>query len=340
MSDIEIHSNLKLLSHSATTILHQCPRKFQLHRLMFPFEEPGQTSVDLRFGTAVGNGIQKLFVTRDMNAAVMTAFMSWEGYLWDDAGNKSNKEFIDVLIALDRFHNLVQGAFKNYEVVIIDGVPASELGFVINFPDGFKYRGLLDLLLINKITGELVVLECKTTKYRNVNEAQYKNSAQGLAYALVTDAIAKQLAALGIQVKSSYIVMYPIYMTSAKDWEVFYFKKTNTNRANWLRLIMSDIDLITFYARNNYFPMYGESCFSFFRQCEYFEVCDFQLSSFTTKAIVDHDEEIAKYTFNFSLEDLIQASLAKYETERETHVAEVVRLSATFDPDTFSLDDL
>lgn len=337
MSEPSMHPNLQLLSHSATTILHACPRKFQLHRLLYPYDDPLFTSVDLRFGTAVGNSIQKLFVTRDMQQALMTAFLSWEGYLWDDSGNKSNKEFIDVLVALDRFNNLLETELRNYDVVVLDGEPASELGFVIEFPDGFKYRGLLDLLLINKVTNELVVLECKTTKYRNVHEAQYKNSSQALAYALVTDAIANKL---GVDIKSSYRVMYPIYMTSAQDWELFYFKKTNTNRANWLRNSLNDIELIKHYAANNFFPMYGESCYAFFKPCDFFETCDFSMEAFTKKAVVDHAADTVKYKFNFTVEDLIEASMAKYDEERAAHTADMERVSAKTDLSTFTLDDL
>jgi hypothetical protein len=47
------------------------------------------------------------------------------------------------------------------------------------------------------------------------------------------------------------------------------FNKTPTMRAQWLTGLISDIQSIEQYEDQGYYPHRGESCYNYFRECEY-----------------------------------------------------------------------
>ena len=94
--------------------------------------------------------------------------------------------------------------FRSY----VDGKPAAELGLRVTVGE-FVYRGFVDLVLKNKFTGEIAVLECKTTSSRVALEAQYGMSNQSLGYAVVLDKIVPDV--------SSYIVLHLVYSTNTQQ---------------------------------------------------------------------------------------------------------------------------
>lgn len=302
-----IHPNFKLLSHSSAVLLHKCPKKYELYKLL---GKDGKQDDDedghLSFGDVVGYGVQDFLVHGDINHAHFSTFMRWKKGLDNEDGVKSRKTFWHALYAVDKFVGLRQTALSNYSLVTVNGKPAVELGFSIDLGHGFFYRGLLDELLYNNLTRTLEVGENKTTKYQNVHEANFKNSGQGLGYSLVLDAIAKKL---GIEQGSSYFVKYLVYKTFGYEWEVFNFPKSHTERAMWIRNLLRDKQHIAEYANDEYFPMHGENCYDFFRPCPYFGTCTISRNYLVPNPKVQVEAE-DKYPFKFSLEELIAAQLA------------------------------
>ena len=58
--------------------------------------------------------------------------------------------------------------------------------------------------------------------------------------------------------------------------------------------------------------MHGESCYSFFRECEYLNVC--QLSTeYLTKPCTPDQEDKTEYQIVLTLDDLLTTQLAKAE---------------------------
>src|SRR6266436_5164627 len=227
----EIHPNLKLLSDSSVKLLHLCPRKYELYKLLGRREEVGNP--DTTFGKVVGLGTQILFSTGSLNQAIFSCFLAWPTFIDDEEGTASKKTFWHAIYAIEKFHLLRQTELSNYELAYFDGKPAVELGFSISLGNGWFYRGLLDMLLVNNLTKELVVYEGKTTKFKNVHEATFKHSGQSLGYSIVVDTIAEKLSLK--DTSSSYEVNYAVYKTSAYEWELFPFKKTHHQRALWIR---------------------------------------------------------------------------------------------------------
>lgn len=307
-----MHPNLQQLSHSSDVLLHKCPRKYELSKLSPRDFQNGNSTGDshLDFGSVVGIGTQELLVTSSINNAAFAVFKNWNKSLDDEEGIRDRKTFWFALYALDKFQGLQKTALSRYKLLYIDENPAIELGFSIDIGNGFYYRGFLDALLVDTIRNELVVYEGKTTKFRNVHEAIFKHSGQSLGYSLIVDRIARLLER---EIGSSYKVIYAVYKSTAMEWELFHFMKNHTERALWIKNILIDKRHVQEYADDDYFPMQGENCFDFFRPCEFFGTC-----TLSNKYIVGDAEKVevrvddpSKYTYNFTLEDIIQTQLEK-----------------------------
>jgi hypothetical protein len=304
--DYPVHFNLRMLSHSAITgLLHACPRKFEINRMSkraYDDDEAGH----LAFGTVVGNGVQEYLITGNLNRAIFRAFMDWNDSLDEMKAEKKGKTFWHAVRAIQLFEGFRKTALSEYELVWNDGIPACELGFDLDLGEGFHYRGKLDALLRNQRTKKLLVFECKTTGMNFVNEAMYKNSSQALGYGLIIDTLAGQW-----EEENDYDVLYPVYKTNSFEWEAMRFPKSNVARASWLQSILLDVRNISIYSSLEYFPMFGESCMAFNRQCQYFDTCT--LSNETlgiTDPFIKPDKE-GEYPFKFDILQLIETQRGK-----------------------------
>ena len=181
LPDGTIDPRLQYMSYSSNLTLHACPRKYQLYKLNAlknPYENEIVQGVTFAYGHVVGDGIQNVLARKTWAEILMAAFLMWEPALLDE-DVKGNKSFFGALAAIKKFSALrEQGFLDEYELMYYEGEPALELGFIIELPDGFKYRGFVDAVLRHRSTGQIVVLELKTTKNKAVNGAMYKNSAQ------------------------------------------------------------------------------------------------------------------------------------------------------------------
>lgn len=301
-----IDYRIRQLSYSSLLTLHSCPRKFQLYRLRTTHktEESVKSKVTFAYGHIVGEGIQLAFENKSEQEIIWKMFLGWHTDLFYE-DPKLNKDFWGAVIAIKRFLALRAGGFlRDYELVYYNGKPACELSFAINFPDGFRLRGFVDAVLKHRETGKVIVLECKTTGSTTINPATYKNSAQAIGYSIVLDAIFPDL--------SSYEVLYLIYNTKAGEYVPLPFPKTYLQRALWIRELLLDIETIKMYEEAEVYPMRGESCFTFFRECEYLNTC--QLSTqYLTKPCTPDQEDKTDYQITLTLENLLDTQLAKAE---------------------------
>jgi PD-(D/E)XK nuclease superfamily len=299
---------IRQLSYSSLLTLHSCPRKFQLYRLRTTHrtEESSKSTVTFAFGHVVGEGIQQILEGLSESQVIWNMFLGWHTDLYAE-DPKLAKGFFQAVIAIKRFISLRQAGFlKEYELVYYNGKPACELSFSVTFPDGYRLRGFVDAVLRHKDSGKVIVLECKTTGSATINPATYKNSAQAIGYSIVLDVIFPEL--------SSYEVLYLVYGTKSGEYLPIPFQKTYLQRALWIRELLLDIETIKMYEEAEVYPMHGESCYSFFRECEYLNVC--QLSTgYLTKPCTPDQEDKTEYQINLTLDDLLTTQLAKAEME-------------------------
>lgn len=301
-----IDYRFRQVSYSSILALHECPRKFQLSRVRaVRADESLDTSITFAFGHAIGEAIQLAFQAFSKEQIIWHLFLKWKPDLLA-VDEKRSKSFWHVLFALDRFWSLrEQGFLQEYELVRIDDVPAVELGFSINFPDGFRFRGFVDAVLRHKLTGAIIVLEVKTHGAFNLNPAIYKNSAQALGYSVVLDHLFPDL--------SSYQVLYLVYESKNREFTPIPFTKTYTQRARWIRELLLEVETLKRYAEEDLFPMHGQSCVSRFGyECEYFQVCTLS-DEHLIKPCPPEAQDLTEYQVNISIQDLIETQLRKAE---------------------------
>lgn len=305
----EIDPRIRNLSYSTLLQLHECPRKFQLYKLNAPIEQSEDQAGSLTFayGKAVGKGIQDILENKSLGQCLFEAFVEWEVDL-ESSNPKQNKSFWGALAAISQFHSMREhGYLDGYELVQYKGAPACELSFVIHLPNDFKYRGFVDAVLEHKDTGRVMVLEAKTTAATSVNPAQYKNSAQAIGYSIVLDALFPEL--------SSYEVLYLVYQAKSESFVQLPFEKSYYSRALWIRELLLDVDTIQMYEEADIYPMHGESCYQYFRECPYLQTCTLSTERLTSKLSAEDEQKLAAQLDDFqihvTLDDLIKTQLSK-----------------------------
>lgn len=307
-----IHPNLKNLSHSSRELLNRCPREYKIYKIGGQMKR--EDNLDTDFGKAVGVGVQALLLGESREAAIWKMFLAWTGDLLSTSceaeAHKKKKFFWHTIGAIDGFIAIKPIIFKDWEVAEFNGKPAVELSFRINFGDNFLDRGHVDVVLRNRITGELMVLELKTTGDNTILDAKYGNSQQGVGYGVVVDAVAAQYP----EHSSSYKVLYLPYKTKLMEWQPMPYTKTRVQRAAWIKQVLLDVRKIEMYEQENYWPMHGENCVRFFRACDYYDICNMSdkvLFGDVTKIPVATDTrddgKPVEYAFDLHVLDLLEA---------------------------------
>lgn len=301
---------LKQLSYSSNLTLHSCPRKYQLYKLGTrpDAEEDYDSSITFSFGHLVGLGIQCVFEGISIQETIWKCFLMWEPHLLA-YNTKQVKSFWLAIAAVQKFHFLYtqNGYLKDWELVIHEGKPAVELGFTIDLGSRFTYRGFVDAVLRHKVTGEIMVLEVKTTS-ANLNAATYKNSSQAIGYSIVLDHLFPAL--------SAYKVLYLVYKTKLMEYEQLSFHKSYLQRALWIQELLLEKQKLELYEATGVYPMHGESCYNFYRECEYLNLCTLATSTLSEPLTFGGAKKILaenkrKYQVKVTIQELIQAQLAK-----------------------------
>jgi len=299
----ETDYRIRQLSYSSLLTLHSCPRKFQLDKLRAQgTAESLKSTITFSYGHVVGEGIALALADTPFREILWKLFLSWHTPSLFDSDDDLNKNFFSSIIAVQKFLHLRETVLADYELVYHNGKPATELSFSILLPDGFRIRGFVDAVLRNKKTGAIIVLECKTTGISAVSPAQYKNSSQAIGYSIVLDHLFPEL--------SSYEVLYLIYATKATEYHLLPFTKTYLQRALWIRELLLDIEIIKLYEAAGVYPMRGESCFSFRRECKYFNTCSLSTDSLA-KPMDESMLDKTDYQVQITLADLLETQLKK-----------------------------
>jgi len=298
---------IRQLSYSSLLTLHSCPRKFQLQKLRATNKaaESLKSTITFSYGHVVGEGIASTLAGKSESEVIFEMFLGWHSPSIFDEDEKLQKSLWSAIIAIKRFIVLREAVLRDYELVYFQDRPATELSFAISFPDGYRLRGFVDAVLRHRTSGEVLVLECKTTGSRAVNPTTYKNSAQAIGYSVVLDHLYPEL--------SSYKVLYLVYSTTAGEYFPIPFTKTYLQRALWIRELLLDIETIKMYETAEIYPMRGESCVSFGRDCEYVNSCSLSTANMTKPCTADMEDK-TDYQVQITLQDLLESQLGKIHT--------------------------
>ncbi len=311
----------KGLSYSRQCALHTCARSFQLSEIYNIGGEENNT--DFAFGHAVGAGVQSLVAGDGEGRALVATASAWDIGL-DDEDNRSKKSLTYAILAVQKLATLMRvpatNPLSDFEIATFTNnegklQPAIELTFKITCWDGYIYEGHIDLILRNKLTGKYLVLELKTTKFVNLHEAMYKNSGQAVGYSVVLDSIVDQVGG-----ENAYSVLYLVYKCGHMEYEPMVFPKTPIDKSRWVNALVMDIEILKLYEEYNTYPKNGANCYDFFRECKYYDICDYQDSSLKKLGIQvasedDKYAEIKQHDFEYTLDNII--------ARQEKNIAEV-----------------
>lgn len=305
-----IDPRLKQLSYSSRNTLQSCARKFELSKCEVASShiEDEDSQITLAFGSVLHLGIQLIFAGKSQDEILYQMYRAWELPL-NIKSSRHKKSFWLAVIAVQKFIYMRESGFlANLEILYYNGKPAIELSFLVDFNEGFKERGWVDLLLRDTETGKIFCVELKSDSSKQaIPEAKYANSSQPLGYSVILDHIVPDLA--------SYEVIYLIYKTESMEYVVFQFTKNLLAKAEWLTTIMLDIEKIKLYSKFGLFPKNGNACTAWGRVCKYFGICNMSnktLVQAPTKATSDAiEEDNNKYEIQTSVMELIDSQLSK-----------------------------
>lgn len=288
-------NTLKELSFSSVKLLRSCPRKFFLLKSQIGERE---STIDTAFGSAVGAGVQEWLVSKDLNKAFYAAFRHWDHELLDE-NPKSKKSIGDALLAIESF--TLTNPLVDFDIIYWNGAPATELGFYVDLGEGFVYRGFADLVLRNRKNNEIYVLDIKTTGANYFNMNTYRNSEQVLGYSIILDEVAKTYV-------TNFTCLYLTYKSGTREWcEPAMFPKTLDQRIDWIRTVLSEKSRIQSYISNDFFPMHGESCVAYSRDCQFMGVCEmYSYISMIPSCGIERDEDMSKYQIQTNLVSLLK----------------------------------
>ena len=283
----------KTISHSGRMSWGTCNRKFQLGKTKFFYRKDREGSKALSFGKGFGTGIQALLAGDSLDLAFIKSALDCDAqYSFEKDAIKSNQSLAHCHEAIQSFYYGQLPALKNdWEVLDLEGLYGVELPFVIEYPNGTVERGYLDVVLRNKTTGEIIVLEIKTSGKLSVGtDADWLNSPQGIMYLVV---LAYLLHKKGLNLNSK--ILFIEYNKPHKKYTIFPFDKPIRERVEFLLSVYHDVlsRAAQFKAGHKMFK--SGKCVSYNRQCEYFGVCD-----------LNHELEYAEVEVDSSKTNLVQ----------------------------------
>lgn len=282
------------LSHSALKTFLTCERKFQLERLL-EGEQTREDSSHLVFGKAFGVFASTYLLTQDITTSLYKAWLEY----WPIMEDESKTEETLIIACLSAVPSL-ETLLQDYEVSTFNFKPAVELSFRLDIDDNCYFVGYVDVVLRNKQTGKMAILEVKTTGLSLFDLSPvFANSGQALGYSIVLDQIVGED-------QSEYEVIYLIAQLNKRTFgsvktQLLPFQKTLTDRFNWFISLSLDVERLGKMIEAQVFPLRGESCLQFMKPCKHFNTC--QLHSLDRRKELPKDE--IEYQFTFQLEEVI-----------------------------------
>lgn len=295
-------------SYSQLLDLHACPRRFHLNK-HYAGQGDVEDNVDFLFGHAVGAGVQSLWTLENpeenLHVALFNSFMAWNGP-FDLRIAKKKKSIWEAAIAVEKFLKFITEDMSDWDVIDISPTRKGiELSFALDCNNGYKHYGHIDVVLKNRRSGEVAVIELKTTGMNQAEEAIYANSSQALGYSVILDSLFPGL--------SSYEVFHFIYSSTRREWTAMPFAKSISHKTEWIKDTLLDHAMLDTYNRMGFYPKRGESCYDYFRRCKYFGTCNVVPDAQLEELPDDADAEVVDYQLN--LRDIVATQVARLEDQ-------------------------
>lgn len=297
-----LQSYRNVTSFSILSELHACPRKYQHIKARAAAGGRGSNNVDFAFGHSVGSGVQA-YLAGDFNmeAAIFNGFLAWN-IPYTAAIEKKKKSIWQATLAIQKYADFHSEQLDDWHVwVLPGGKPAIELSISVDFENGYKHYMHIDCILEHNETKQLAVQENKTSGFKEVEEAIYANSSQGLSYAVLIDQLRDD---------TSYEVFYCVYSTVSQEWSLLPFTKSTALKAEWINDVLLDHAALSTYHQIGFYPKRGESCYNFMRRCEFFGTCNLT-SQLITPRDMAREVEAERVDFTFTVSQIRERQHAK-----------------------------
>lgn len=299
---LHLMRGVNMYSHSTSEKLNSCERFYACNKL--EQNQPIQiddivtidNNINFAFGRAVESGIQSALLNHPREKVFFDMFMAWDLPLMQQHPKNYAKTFTDAVVAIDKFMYIKTQLMQGWQIAMFKGKPAIELAMLLDMENGYYYVGHADIILYHPVLKLFRVLEIKTTGFKNIDEAMYKNSGQALGYSIFVDQIAASH-----ELSATFEVQYLIFGTSLDHWVNYEFTKSRSNRADWINTLLLDLQRINTYKTLSFWPKRGSECFNWGRRCQYFDRCDLDPSSFnpTGQFAIITEEELKQHQFDF-----------------------------------------
>ncbi len=296
------------LSFSSFNLLHSCARKFHLlkNKDLSEYElakENRENNVHLDFGTTVGLGIQSYILSQDLEASIFGALR-----VYNFAAETPAKNSLSVVSSIEAFAE--EWPADEWEIVTYKGRPAAELSFklILDRELDDYYCGYIDVVIRHKTEKTAVIVEVKTTGSKLDDlKPLYSNSAQGIGYSIILDAIEDE-AIEGID--ASWTVLYIAIQFKAQNIipkiHLLPFPKQSKDRLEWLLNTRISYEHLIGYLDLDYWPKHGGSCLAFNRSCPLFGLCDLEDIAQTEEGKITKEEH---WDLTFYLDELTDKEL-------------------------------
>lgn len=263
------------LSYSRRQTLNRCPRLFQLRELKQ--RKSRSASIDTAFGSAFGAGVQELWRTGSIERATVAALAAWDYPEFTDMyGKKHNKSFGTCVETLAVYTTHIHPMLtEEYDLAEVEGKSGIELFCFLKISESCNYQIHIDLVLQNKHTKALAVVEIKTSGM-SADEAQWGNSEQTLGYYAMMEVISRRLN-LPIEPMVYYICVEAGKMHDSScnyGFQIFPFVKTGTAMLDFVSSLMYDVNRINYSLETDFFPKNGANCIAYRSRCEFYGSCD------------------------------------------------------------------
>jgi len=270
------------VSDSSLALLHSCPRKFEFRKMFM--SDRFENSLAASAGSALHAGTQSYCTGLSKEQSIFNYLMEFP-YEYDK-GEMDDRSWQSCTNVLEKAMEFWDLDLEEWEIAMIldesgNPIPAYEVPFALvmeNFPfyaDGrtitLKYIGYIDLILHNKITGQYIVCDIKTTVAdlsKKVYEFTFAD--QCLPYGLVLETLLGQDISRGFEVFYWMQYIHPLDATNL----LIPFIKTKDDIQDWVVGFMEDMNIIKRSYNAGWFRRRAKSCMAWKRPCNYFDLCD------------------------------------------------------------------
>lgn len=277
---------LIITSHSIDNLFDYCARKFEFAHLFENRPLEGESGYAADVGTALHRGIQGWLAARhegrsETEARIIGGWAFLRSFPWEEEADQyaKTRSFEAAAWTLDLMWD--HPFWNEWELVKVtkNGIPkwAIEVPWIIIHTslgptnDGrfFATQGTIDLIMRNKLSGIICPVDIKTTIYdKNLTRALYTYSGQQIGYGQIVEAM------LGNHITElTYQYFIARISPEQPSVEVKEFNKTQEELEDYWIDKLNRLERMKGYVNRKHFPRTNGGCFSYSRECSFFDIC-------------------------------------------------------------------